>query len=276
MEKNELEENVSDKIFSREHYIFGGWNTEIDGSGIAYMPGSQIRPTSNLILYAQWIPWTHTICYNANGGTGAPSNQIKKAGEVLNISNIIPQRVGYKFVNWNTSSNGSGTTYRQGEIYNVDQNGGIITLYAQWESTVNLMTEIRYAYPSNIEIYNVEYGKDYISFNIITKSGYDKLNIPICGLVEGYSYNISFTRDYTGGFNGQSNFGCKMNESIVSNTGSATKNLSFNSKSTGTVNGSFNFTASSSTMYWVWDLSALRDNNVKKYMKLYNIKVVMQ
>ncbi|GGA45532.1 S-layer homology domain-containing protein [Paenibacillus physcomitrellae] len=37
--------------------VFGGWNTEPDGSGIHYAPGDQLTiGTDNMILYAQWVP----------------------------------------------------------------------------------------------------------------------------------------------------------------------------------------------------------------------------
>ena len=41
---------------SRSGYIFIGWNTQQDGSGISYMPGETIIIAGNLTLYAQWEP----------------------------------------------------------------------------------------------------------------------------------------------------------------------------------------------------------------------------
>jgi uncharacterized repeat protein (TIGR02543 family) len=41
--------------FSRSGYVFNGWNTEANGSGIAYGAGDEISmPAHNLDLYAQW------------------------------------------------------------------------------------------------------------------------------------------------------------------------------------------------------------------------------
>lgn len=37
-------------------YVFGGWNTERDGSGTEYSAGHYVRLQGNLNLYAQWIP----------------------------------------------------------------------------------------------------------------------------------------------------------------------------------------------------------------------------
>lgn len=75
---------------------------------------------------------THTvITYNANGGSGQPGNQDKWYGESLYLSSTKPTRTGYTFKNWNTASNGSGTSYNSGSQYGSDP-GGTVTLYAQW------------------------------------------------------------------------------------------------------------------------------------------------
>lgn len=76
----------------------------------------------------------YTITYNANGGNGAPSNQIKKHGENITLSSVKPTKTGYTFTGWNTSSNGSGTSYSSGGIYSNNSN---VTLYAQWQSVSN-------------------------------------------------------------------------------------------------------------------------------------------
>lgn len=52
-------------------------------------------------------------------------------------------------------------------------------------------------------------------------------------------------------------------------------NLSFNSITTGTVQGSFTFNACSSTMYWVWDLSRVKDGQLEK-IRLSNILIEIQ
>ena len=81
---------------------------------------------------AQWTPWKHTVAYNANGGSGAPGNQTKTYGQSLSVSRTTPSRHGYNFKNWNTAQNGTGTAYGLGANYGYDQNGGTVTLYAQW------------------------------------------------------------------------------------------------------------------------------------------------
>lgn len=72
---------------------------------------------------------SYTIAYNANGGSDAPANQTKYYGVDLTLSDVIPTRSGYTFVNWNTAANGTGTSYSSSGTYTA--NAGT-TLYAQW------------------------------------------------------------------------------------------------------------------------------------------------
>lgn len=87
-----------------------------------------------------------TITYNVNGGSGGPGSQTGEPPltisstrptyeslKVTYISNggsaVSPKTVSRPFVNWNTASNGSGTTYNPGSTYSGQTN---ITLYAQY------------------------------------------------------------------------------------------------------------------------------------------------
>ena len=82
---------------------------------------------------ARFKPWEHTVTYNANGGTGAPESFQKCTWTSRWISSTIPTRTGYTFKNWNTKKDGSGTSYDPEQNYAPDQNGGTVTLYAQWQ-----------------------------------------------------------------------------------------------------------------------------------------------
>ena len=79
-------------------------------------------------------PTTYTVKYDANGGTGAPSNQTKKQGESLTISTVKPTKTGYTFTSWNTKKDGTGTSYNAGSKYTTEAS---VTLYAQYEKELN-------------------------------------------------------------------------------------------------------------------------------------------
>lgn len=82
---------------------------------------------------ARFKPWEHTVTYDANGGTGAPESFQKCTWTGRKISSTVPTRTGYTFKSWNTKKDGSGTAYNPGQSYYTDQNGGTVTLYAQWQ-----------------------------------------------------------------------------------------------------------------------------------------------
>ncbi len=76
---------------------------------------------------------TYTVSYNANGGSGAPNDQIKTYGIDLTLSSIIPTREGYKFLGWALSKEDADNGY----LYyfsgdNCGKNENLI-LYAVWE-----------------------------------------------------------------------------------------------------------------------------------------------
>ena len=73
---------------------------------------------------------SHTVSYNANGGSGAPGAQTKWYGSVLTLSGTRPTRTGYTFQGWATSA-GGGVAYQPGQGYANDAN---ITLYAVWKA----------------------------------------------------------------------------------------------------------------------------------------------
>ena len=115
-------------IPTRSGFEFVGWNTQADGNGTSYQPGSTYTANANITLYAKWVQ-IFTISYNANGGSNAPSAQTKKYGETLTLSSQKPKRTGYTFNGWYLNSGGTGTSYQPGSKYTANANA---TLYAKW------------------------------------------------------------------------------------------------------------------------------------------------
>ena len=117
-------------------YTFTSWNTKKDGTGTKYDIGASYTTDSDVTLYAQYKEntITYTVKYDANGGTGSPSNQTKTKGKELVLSTTVPTKEGYKFVNWNTKKDGTGTSYNAGSKYTTETS---VTLYAQYEKELN-------------------------------------------------------------------------------------------------------------------------------------------
>lgn len=72
---------------------------------------------------------TYTVSYNANGGSGAPSNQTKQHDITLTLSSVKPTRSGYTFAGWGTSATDTSVKYAAGGQYTGNAS---ITLYAIW------------------------------------------------------------------------------------------------------------------------------------------------
>ena len=69
------------------------------------------------------------VTFNANGGDGTMAAQTFEAGVSQAIAANAFTRSGYTFAGWNTNSDGSGTSYNDGQMISVSQS---VTLYAQW------------------------------------------------------------------------------------------------------------------------------------------------
>ena len=126
---------LSSAVPVKNGYTFSKWNTQPDGSGTSYNPSATYSVDADLMLYAIWIPWTHTVTFNANGGSDVPSGFTKTTDIDVLISETEPTRSGYLFMGWSTESDGTGRSYNAGEAYTATQNGGTVTLYAIWTTT---------------------------------------------------------------------------------------------------------------------------------------------
>lgn len=75
-------------------------------------------------------PWQHTVAYDSAGGSPTPNSFTKTYGTAATITNTIPSKPGYTFVNWKSSV--TGDIYEPGDSYTHSQNGGTDTLAAQY------------------------------------------------------------------------------------------------------------------------------------------------
>lgn len=117
---------------ARSGYSFLGWSTSAVATTATYSAGGSYSSDAKATLYAVWKANTYTIKYNANGGTGAPSNQTKTHGKNLTLSLTKPTRENYTFKGWSTSSSATSVQYLAGGVYTLDS---AATLYAVWELT---------------------------------------------------------------------------------------------------------------------------------------------
>ena len=157
--------DITNTIPTRSGYVFKGWSASSSWSskriaynssygGSAASDGTTATTTygswtyatycSNtggstssrtLTLYAQWEAaptYSHTLSYNANGGTGAPSSSTvtnTSSSYSMTVSSTVPTRTGYTFAGWSYN----GSTYWGGNSVSVGANA-TVTLTAQWEA----------------------------------------------------------------------------------------------------------------------------------------------
>lgn len=106
----------------------------------------------------------YTITYNANGGSGGPSSQQKNKGQNLTISSEFPERFGYSFVGWSTSSTSDKAKYIPGSTFSKDAD---TTLYAVWSSMIELSSKLgkktgslEFPYAGKCKYYKITPAKD--------------------------------------------------------------------------------------------------------------------
>lgn len=115
---------------TRTGYTFLGWSTSSSATSATYSAGGSYTANSAATLYAVWKAITYTVKFNANGGSGAPSNQTKTYGVTLTLSTTKPTRTNYNFKGWGTSASATTVTYAAGGSYTAN---AAVTLYAVWE-----------------------------------------------------------------------------------------------------------------------------------------------
>ncbi|MBR4685938.1 MAG: InlB B-repeat-containing protein [Candidatus Methanomethylophilaceae archaeon] len=133
---------LSSTVPTKSGYTFKGWATSSSATSASYSAGGSYSFSyGTTTLYAVWQQNSYT-CYlnfNANGGSGAPSNQsysgTSTSNHTFTIANTVPTKSGCVFLGWATSSSATTASYQPGASIAVSYNG-TTTLYAVWETTI--------------------------------------------------------------------------------------------------------------------------------------------
>lgn len=132
-------QNLTDNSFARGSDTFLGWSTSSTGETATYSDKQSVSNLSTMAdgkvtLYAVWRANTYQVRFDANGGSGNMLPQTIGRSDAASLNANSFTRIGYSFVGWNTSINGSGLSYTDG--HNVTNLPGdtasSIILYAQW------------------------------------------------------------------------------------------------------------------------------------------------
>jgi len=119
-------------------YTFSGWygNAGLTGDAIAAIATGS---TDNMELWAKWTPITYTVHFEpvipVNGTMADQTFTYDQASTAL-TKNAFSTTTG-QWLRWNTEADGSGTGYEdEALVQNLTaEDGGVVTLYAQWRLT---------------------------------------------------------------------------------------------------------------------------------------------
>lgn len=106
-------------------------NSTVPGdAGFQVLPEGQVE---DLVLYAHWEPIKVRVTFNINfpvAGQGPDNLSPILYGYGTEIDFVqFEDTNGYQFLGWNTKSDGTGTFYEQGDIFERTQR---VTLYGTW------------------------------------------------------------------------------------------------------------------------------------------------
>lgn len=118
--------------FSRTGYSFGGWAT----SPSSTTPETSYSTSSDVTFYAIWNRGTYNVRFLANGGTGSMETQTSSA--TANLTANAFTFADRTFTGWNTSADGSGTSYSDSQSYPFLAS---LTLYARWGNLITFSSQ---------------------------------------------------------------------------------------------------------------------------------------
>lgn len=116
-------------------WTFEGWTDTKDGTDLH----DWTRPLTELhtTVHARWRANEYVVRFdpNADDTTGHMDDQHFQYDQAQDLTGNAFSRSGWKFTGWNTRPDGQGDAYedRQQVTNLTARDGGVVTLYAQWE-----------------------------------------------------------------------------------------------------------------------------------------------
>ena len=142
------EYNLSENGFELEGYVWLGWSDEPGEDPVVFGDKDPYEnltdvPGATVTLYAQWRPIEYVIKYDPNKPVDAPTNPTgdmpdddhRKYDVQYNLSENKFELEGYDWLGWSLEEGVNPVVYDDEDPYKnlVKEDGGVVTLYAQWE-----------------------------------------------------------------------------------------------------------------------------------------------
>ena len=107
-----IEFQLNANTFVRTGYVFKGWNTNWNATGIQYGDNARVTFANDIDLYAIWSPSVYTVHRN-NGYGGTLSDISATFDNSFLVDALI--RTGYKFRGWYVTSGLNPSTAKYGD-----------------------------------------------------------------------------------------------------------------------------------------------------------------
>lgn len=216
-----LADNLNPNTFTRDGYIFDGWNTVWNGTGTSYADQALVRglgiENQTVMLFAQWKEAPHyTVKFDPNGGEGSMNDQDFVIGTAKTLTPSTYTKTGLQFMNWNTKADGTGTTYRDEEsVLNLtDEEDGVVTLYALYgQEKIENLNDVVLNGNTSLNSQHYLFDSDHIhrnfelNFEIVSVGNNDNLSTLVNSMEENYPYPGFTFRINNGQFELTGNFG---------------------------------------------------------------------
>ena len=120
-----------------------------------------------------------TISFDKNGGKGTMDNLDIRSGEKTTLPENTFTKAGFTFAGWSTDKSGNGTHYTDGAdvsaLAEEGDNGGTVTLYAQWELNNPVIKSVKSPTPDLIKVtYKKHSGADGHEIQYSTNKSFKK------------------------------------------------------------------------------------------------------
>ena len=164
-------------IWTQEGYSINAstaWNTSYDGTGTSYAAGQSIVPTTNMILYANWIAGKFSITFNKNNpnatGSMNPITNIE-TNQIVSLPRCSFSLAGYSFEMWECTYDSK--TYYYIDEFELQMPGYNLTLYAHWSANTYTVTFNANGGSTPVpQSKSLTYGNAYGTLATTSRSGY--------------------------------------------------------------------------------------------------------
>jgi len=272
-------------IFTRTGYEFIGWAVNPDSKVADYSDRqyvSNLTDKDEITLYAVWSADAIVVTFES-GYADAPATPLQKIVEFDKAYGELaeaPDIEGYLFLGWYTEREGKGIHITEDTIVSIPNNH---TLYAHWQTPqIDLLLMFPGSGTKNFDSFAKH---DYTFNEAITYTGqthqgsWESFSIRMSDLVVGGTYQLKFDaafsdrtciRGYNTKYdsNDNSNYpiGCTVSdESKYAEGGNTGGSDMYDWKPTNSNKSTddfvIEFVATKDTMFWLWELSKIRNPN---------------